>query len=94
MSRNHEQFVKTAKEVELISRVDGKYAKSVVGIKGFSSLLKLFRYPDDIIYDYMHLIWLNHVPTLLKRFIGILSKNDINAIDSLLPGDGVVVLCI
>lgn len=45
-------------------------------------MLKLFSYPVDIIYDYMHLICLNHVPSLIKRFVTILSKNSIAQIDS------------
>ncbi|CAM4805911.1 unnamed protein product [Rotaria magnacalcarata] len=82
-SRNHEDFVTIAAGVEK-SNTNAKYHSSVIGIKGLSCLLKLFRYPDDIIHDYMHLICLNHVSTLLKRFTCILTKNDIDGIDSML----------
>ena len=57
---------------------------SIVGIKGLSSLLKVLHYPLDIVCDYMHLVCLNHVPALIRRFTEVLSKNDINKIDSVL----------
>ena len=83
-SRNREQFIRIAKEVEIKSRAGSKHRTSVVSIKGLSHLLKLFRYPDDIIYDYMRLICSDHVPTLIKRFTDVLSKNNIDLIDSIL----------
>ncbi|CAF3907108.1 unnamed protein product, partial [Rotaria sordida] len=82
--RTHEQFVKTAKEVEAKITGGSGRCTSIAGIKGLSSLLKVLRYPHDVIYDYMHLICLNHVPTLVRYFTEVLSKNDLDKIDSIL----------
>ena len=82
--RTHEQFVATAKEVEAKITSGNGRCTSIVGIKGLSSLLKVLHYPFDVVYDYMHLVCLNHVPTLIRRFTEFLSKNDITKIDSIL----------
>ena len=59
----------------------GKRRTSMASIKGSSYLLKIFHYPMSIIYDYMHLICLNHVPTLMKRFTEIMSNDSVVDID-------------
>ncbi|CAF2380024.1 unnamed protein product [Rotaria sp. Silwood2] len=82
--RTHDEFIITAKQVEQNLIIGGKRCTSISGIKGLSSLLKIFHYPVDIIYDYMHLVCLNHVPTLIKRFIEIISKDTVAEIDSIL----------
>ncbi|CAF3939417.1 unnamed protein product, partial [Rotaria sp. Silwood1] len=82
--RTHDEFIITANQVEQNLTVGGKRCTSISGIKGLSSLLKIFNYPVDIIYDYMHLVCLNHVPTLMKRFTEIISKDAVAEIDSIL----------
>ncbi|CAF4925350.1 unnamed protein product, partial [Rotaria sp. Silwood1] len=82
--RTHDEFIITANQVEQNLTVGGKRCTSISGIKGLSSLLKIFNYPADIIYDYMHLVCLNHVPTLMKRFTEIISKDAVAEIDSIL----------
>ncbi|CAF3816566.1 unnamed protein product [Rotaria sp. Silwood1] len=82
--RTHEQFVTTAKEVEAKITSGSGRCTSILGIKGLSSLLKVLRYPHDVVYDYMHLICLNHVPTLVRHFTEVLSKNDLEKIDTIL----------
>ncbi|CAF2057652.1 unnamed protein product [Rotaria magnacalcarata] len=82
--RTHDEFIVTANQVEQNLTAGGKRCTSIRGIKGLSSMLKIFLYPVDIIYDYMHLVCLNHVPTLIKRFIGIISKAAIAEIDFIL----------
>jgi hypothetical protein len=83
-TRSHDQFVATAKEVESRLCIIGERSTSINGIKGLSPMLKLFCYPMDILYDYMHLVCLNHVPTLIKRFLHVLSSASIAEIDSVL----------
>ena len=82
--RTHRQFLTTAKAVEAKIVSGGDRGTSVVGVKGLSSLLKVLNYPVDVVYDYMHLVCLNHVRTLIKRFTAVLSKNDIDKIDLVL----------
>lgn len=81
--RTHDQFVATAKEVEarLVDSGRNSRSTSINGVKGFSSLLKIFNYPTDVIYDYMHLVCLNHIPGLIKRFVITLSKDQVRDID-------------
>ena len=76
-SRTHNEFVAIANQVEQNVTNGGKRRTSIAGIEGLSSLLKIFHYPVDIIYDYMHLICLNHVPTLMKRFTEIMSNDSV-----------------
>ena len=47
-------------------------------------MLKVFCYPVDILYDYMHLVCLNHVPALIRRFLLVLPSTAIAEIDSAL----------
>ncbi|CAF4070044.1 unnamed protein product [Rotaria magnacalcarata] len=83
-SRTHDDFVTIGKQVEKNLASGHKRGTSIAGVKGLSSLLKIFKYPDDIIFDYMHLICLNHVPNLIRRFVGILSKEAIIQVDNIL----------
>ncbi|CAF5229115.1 unnamed protein product, partial [Rotaria magnacalcarata] len=54
-SRTHDDFVTIGKQVEKNLASGHKRGTSIAGVKGLSSLLKIFKYPDDIIFDYMHL---------------------------------------
>ena len=57
---------------------------AVDGIKGVSTMLQIFTYPEQIIYDYMHLICLGHMLSLIKRWLHILPPTDLIEIDTLL----------
>ena len=84
-SRTHHEFVTLANQIEENLADDGKRCTSIAGIKGLSSSLKIFHYLVDIFYDYMHLVCLNHVSTLMKRFSEIISKDAVAEINS--PGE-------
>ena len=79
--RTHNEFVVIANQVEQNANSGGKRRTSIAGIKGLSSLLKIFHYAVDIIYDYMDLICLNHVLTLMKQFTEIMSNDSVVDID-------------
>lgn len=83
-SRTHREFVATARQVAMNLSSGQKHSNSINGIKGMSSMLQLFRYPVDIVFDYMHLICLNHGPSLIKRFVAMFSKLSIADIDDVL----------
>lgn len=80
--RSHNEFVAVAKEAE--DKSTEKRFKSVNGIKGLSCLLDIISYPQQIILDYMHLICLGHVPTLMKRWIELIDKEDATKMDNML----------
>ncbi|CAF0999332.1 unnamed protein product, partial [Didymodactylos carnosus] len=78
--RTHQQFVKAATEAE--QKINGGRELSVTGVKGFSILLEVFNYPDQIIFDYMHLICLGHLQSIIKRWCNkLLNKRQIQVID-------------
>ncbi|CAF1514651.1 unnamed protein product [Didymodactylos carnosus] len=77
--RTHEQHLISAREAEKKSA--GRRAIIINGVKGTSKLLEIFRYPQDIIYDYMHLVCLGHVLQLIKRWCKLITKQQINELD-------------
>lgn len=46
-----------------------------------SILFQIFEYPHQIVFDYMHLVCINHVPALIKRWCTHISRSTINLID-------------
>lgn len=47
-------------------------------------MLKILKYPDQIIYDYMHLICLGHTAALIKRWLSLPERSKLLEIDNLL----------
>jgi hypothetical protein len=78
--RTHDGYLKAARAA--IKRSNGGKEVPVDGIKGLSSLLKIFNYPTQIIYDFMHLVCLGHVPSLINRWCSIMDKDKISIIDN------------
>ncbi|CAF1433966.1 unnamed protein product [Rotaria sp. Silwood1] len=62
--RTHSAYLDAAKEAQK-KATNGKVVP-VEGIKGLSTLLQVFEYPCQIVFDYMHLICLGHVPCVIK----------------------------
>ncbi|CAF1344533.1 unnamed protein product [Rotaria magnacalcarata] len=62
--RSHAEVIAAAKEAEKNST--GKRITNVQGVKGLSCLLDIMAYPQQILLDYMHLVCLGHVQTLIK----------------------------
>ncbi|CAF4418103.1 unnamed protein product, partial [Rotaria sp. Silwood2] len=77
--RTHNGYVKAAQEA--IKKSNGGRKVTVDGIKGISALLEIFSYPSQIVFDYMHLVCLGHVPTLIKRWCKIINKKNVQDID-------------
>ncbi|CAF2156229.1 unnamed protein product [Rotaria magnacalcarata] len=73
--RVHEEVVLSGKEAE-------QKQVPVDGIKGVSPMLQILNYPDQVVYDYMHLVCLGHMATLVKRWLPHLERNQLNEIDS------------
>ncbi|CAF5048947.1 unnamed protein product [Rotaria sp. Silwood1] len=63
-TRTHHAFVRIAKHVTKESERTGKQV-CIEGIKGYSILLDILNYPCSIIFDYMHLVCIGHVPALI-----------------------------
>ncbi|CAF3566226.1 unnamed protein product [Rotaria socialis] len=78
--RTHSTYLNAAKEAQTKS-IRGK-AVSIGGIKGLSTLLQIFEYPCQIVFDYMHLVCLGHVPSLIKRWCQNVDKSVVNSIDA------------
>ncbi|CAF4922950.1 unnamed protein product [Rotaria sp. Silwood1] len=78
-ARTHDSYIKAAEEAILKSNRGKEVA--VDGIKNFSSLLRIFKYPTQIIYDFMHLVCLGHIPYLINRWCSFLDKKSILDID-------------
>lgn len=49
-----------------------------------SLFFQIFEYPSQIVFDYMHLVCLGHVPSLIKRWCQTIDRATIRSIDSLL----------
>ncbi|CAM4842902.1 unnamed protein product [Rotaria magnacalcarata] len=79
-TRNHDDFVRAAKRVATDAKTNGKQV-FINGIKGYSPLLDILHYPFSIIYDYMHLICIGHVPTLIRRWRQSENKADLALVD-------------
>ncbi|CAF2156728.1 unnamed protein product [Rotaria magnacalcarata] len=78
-ARTHDSYLKAAREA--IRKSNGGKEVAVEGIKGLSSLLRIFNYPTQIIYDFMHLVCLGHIPYLINRWCSLIDKKTILAID-------------
>ena len=46
-----------------------------------SILFQIFEYPRQIVFDYMHLVCINHLPALIKRWCTQMDRPKINTID-------------
>ncbi|CAM4848007.1 unnamed protein product, partial [Rotaria magnacalcarata] len=80
-SRTHQEYINAAREAKKKSTT--KKNISVNGIKGISALLQIFEYPSQIIFDYMHLVCLGHMPSLIKRWCqSTIDRSTIRSIDS------------
>ncbi|CAF3003505.1 unnamed protein product [Rotaria sp. Silwood2] len=71
-------------DVVLLGKEAERRLMPVDGIKGVSPMLKIFTYPDQTIYDYMHLICLGHTATLIRRWLSPLERSKLLEIDNLL----------
>lgn len=80
--RSHEEFIAAAKEAD--DKSTEKRIKSINGIKGLSCVLEIVSYPQQILLDYMHLVCLGHVPTLIKRWIQWIDKQAAANMDDML----------
>ncbi|CAF4441990.1 unnamed protein product [Rotaria sp. Silwood2] len=80
--RTHSGFIAAAKSAE--EKSTEKRVANVEGVKGLSCLLKIISYPQQVVLDYMHLVCLGHVKTLIKRWCQLISKADITRMDSML----------
>lgn len=80
--RTQHDYLAAAREALRRSK-NGKEV-SVDGIKGFSILLNLFSFPDQVILDYMHMCCLGHVPALVRRWLKLIPKSSIDSIDEYL----------
>lgn len=72
-ARTHDDIVRTGKLAQSENR-------TIDGIKGVSPLLSIIRFPDQTIYDYMHLICTNHLQALIKRWKPLLSDVSLRSI--------------
>ncbi|CAF1410547.1 unnamed protein product [Adineta ricciae] len=79
-TRTHSGYLKAAQEA--LHKSNGKKEVAVDGIKGLSSLLQIFNYPKQIIYDFMHLVCLGHIPYVINRWCLNMGKETILEIDN------------
>lgn len=77
--RTHHGYIRSAQEAR--KRSTGRKEIAVDGIKGVSPLLEIFEYPSQIIYDFMHLGCLGHIPTLINRWCSLMPKEAIVGVD-------------
>jgi len=80
--RTHLGFISAAKEAE--EKSTKKRTANVLGVKGLSCLLRIISYPQQVVLDYMHLVCLGHVQTLIKRRSQLMNKEDIMKMDHML----------
>jgi hypothetical protein len=80
--RSHNEFIAAAKEAE--EKSTEKRIKSVSGIKGLSCLLEIISFPQQVLLDYMHLVCLGHVQTLIKHWADLINKENVMKIDNML----------
>ncbi|CAF2918961.1 unnamed protein product, partial [Rotaria sp. Silwood2] len=78
--RTHSAYLDAAREAQKKS-TNGKVV-TVEGIKGLSTLLQVFEYPRQIVFDYMHLICLGHLPSVIKRWCQNIDESTIRSIDA------------
>ena len=81
--RTHCQFLQDA---QLAAFNNERMTHQVVvnGVQGVSPLLSVIEYPICVLYDYMHLVCLNHIKMLAKRWQSILNPTDCSSIDNCL----------
>ncbi|CAF4275374.1 unnamed protein product, partial [Rotaria sp. Silwood2] len=79
-TRTHDDFVRIAKHVATESKRTGKQV-CIEGIKGYSILLDVLNYPCSIIFDYMHLVCIGHVPAVIRRWRNYETKDNLTLID-------------
>jgi hypothetical protein len=80
--RSHDAFIAAAKQAQ--EKSTQKRIKSIDGIKGLSCLLEIMSYPQQILLDYMHLVCLGHVQTMIKRWTNLIDKQGILTMDNML----------
>ena len=78
--RTHDGFLEDARIAALESHRTGREIL-VNGVRGVSPLLSIIQYPLSVLYDYMHLVCLNHIQTLIKRWQFFFSDTDCLLID-------------
>ncbi|CAF1397524.1 unnamed protein product [Rotaria magnacalcarata] len=78
-ARTHEDYLKSAREA--VKKSKGRKQVATDGIKGLSCLFKIFNYPCQIIFDYMHLVCLCHIPSVIHRWCQRISKSSIQDVD-------------
>ena len=78
--RTHYGYLTAAKEA--VRKSNGGKKVDVNDIKSISTLLNIFNYPTQIVYDFMHLVCLGHVPSLISRWCSNTSKSIISEIDN------------
>ena len=71
--RCHEDVVRIGEQAK-------SHGRPINGIKGISPLLSIFSFPEQIIYDYMHLICINHLQALVKRWKYLMKESDLRSI--------------
>ncbi|CAF1042899.1 unnamed protein product [Didymodactylos carnosus] len=85
-ARTHVGYLKAAREVR---KSTGGEEVAVDRIKRLASLLQIFNYPTQIIYDCIHLVCLGHIPSLINRWCSRIDKNTILKIDNKLQQLGI-----
>jgi hypothetical protein len=80
--RSHNEFIAAAEKAE--EKSSEKRIKSISGIKGLSCLLEIMSFPQQILLDYMHLVYLGHVQTLVRRSADWTNKENVIKIDNML----------
>jgi hypothetical protein len=80
--RSHTEFIAAAKEDQ--EKSTDKRIKSVAGVKGLYCVLEIMAYPQQILLDYMHLVCLGHVQTLIKRWSDLIDKQGAMKMENML----------
>ena len=80
--RSHAEFIDTAKEAE--DNATHRRPTSIQGIKGLSCLLQIMTCPQQILLDYMHLVCLGHVQTIVKSWCELIDIQQRMEIDNML----------
>ncbi|CAF3993747.1 unnamed protein product, partial [Rotaria sp. Silwood2] len=78
--RTHDEFVRTGQSAT--SEGDRAGHEVVIdGVRGMSPLLSIIKYPIGVLYDYMHLVCINHISTLVKHWLVFMKAADVLLID-------------
>ncbi|CAF4309495.1 unnamed protein product [Rotaria sp. Silwood2] len=78
--RTHDDFVQAAQAAAAEHNHTGRET-IIDGVRGFSPLLCIIKYPVSVLYDYMHLVCINHIGMLVKHWLLLLNSTDISLID-------------